>query len=160
VLALLVCGGAATAGVLMVTNRDDDPVVTQPTSPPEPSSAPDGDENQPDGQDDVPTSAPTGVPGLPGIAGKTVVYEVTGSGRADITYVDDVSGETKELRRQKLPWRLEFTSSPSSILLTVTATASDGDNEDVGCRITVDGRESAADKGSIIGAFCIGTVFQ
>ncbi|MDG4821157.1 MmpS family transport accessory protein [Asanoa sp. WMMD1127] len=164
VLALLFCGGVATAGVLLVANRanDDDPVVTQPTNPNLPDPDPQGPDTDPVPPTDEPDDPgiPTQLPGLPGVAGKTVVYEVTGSGRADITYVDDLAGQTRELKNEKLPWKRQFTSTEGSLLLTVSATRSNGDNEDLGCRITVDGREAAAEDGSIIGAFCIGTIFN
>ncbi|SNS86858.1 membrane protein [Asanoa hainanensis] len=163
VLALLFCGGAATAGALLIANagNDDDPVATQPTNPalPDPDPA-DPIDPAPTVEPDDPQGLPTGLPGLPGVAGKTVVYEVTGEGRADITYVDDLAGDTRELKNQKLPWKHQFTSTEGSLLLTVSATRADGDNDGVGCRITVDGKESARNDGSIIGAFCIGTIFD
>ncbi|HTF09011.1 MAG TPA: MmpS family transport accessory protein, partial [Asanoa sp.] len=157
VLALLFCGGVATAGVLLIANRDDDPVVTEPDVP----SFPDPVDPAPTFDlPDTPDDPSTALPGLPGVAGKAVVYEVTGSGRADINYVDDLAGEPRELKNQKLPWKHEFTSTEGSLLLTVSATSSSGDNDGIGCRITVDGKESAANEGSIIGAFCIGTIFD
>lgn len=162
VLALLFCGGVATAGVLLIANAgDDDPVVTQPTVPGQEPEEPDDPVVPAPTFDPVdPEDLPTGLPGLPGIAGKTVVYEITGTGRADITYVDDLAGDTRELKNQKLPWKHQFTSTQGSLLLTVSATRADGDNDGLRCRITVDGKESTSDDGSIIGAFCIGTIFD
>jgi hypothetical protein len=161
VLALLFCGGVAAAGGLLIAKagNDDDPVVTQPTNPSFPD--PDPVDPEPTFEPDEPENPlPTGLPGLPGIAGKTVVYEITGSGRADITYVDDLVGDTRELKNQKLPWKHQFTSTEGSLLLTVSATRANGDNDGLGCRITVNGKESTSDDGSLIGAFCIGTIFD
>jgi hypothetical protein len=163
VLGLLFCGGSATAGVLLFSSRDDDPPAVD-TAPPvdvAPTTQPEDPDEQEE-PDDPPTGIPSGLPdiGLPNAAGKKVVYEVTGSGTADISYMENLTSGQQNVNDAQLPWRHEFTSTEGSMLVNLTATGPGGDSDGIICRIEVDGQEEARAEGSIIGAFCLATLLD
>jgi Mycobacterium membrane protein len=129
---VLLCGGAVTAGVMVVNavkDRAEEAIkpITEPTLPQLPTEAP-----------DLP-----GMPSLPGTSGRTitVTYEVTGDGPVQIGYVDK-PGEPKRVAEAKLPWK-ETTTLDSPAFLLVSAVREDTGSGTVRCRISVDGEEVA-----------------
>jgi hypothetical protein len=140
---VLLCGGAVTAGVMVVNavaDRAKEAVkpITEPTLPQIPTEAP----NLPGLPTALPT-LPTDLPALPGTTGRpiTVTYEVTGDGPVQIGYVDK-SGEPKHVADVKLPWKATTTMDSPTFLL-VTAIREDTGAGSVRCRISVDGEEVA-----------------
>jgi hypothetical protein len=151
---VLLCGGAVTAGVLIVNNVTDrakeaiEPIAN-PTVPPVPTEIP-----------DLPTDLPglpTDLPNLPG-SGKTidVVYEVTGDGPVEIVYTEKLGESPKRVTEAKLPWKLK-TSMKGAALVSVTAVRSGLDSGSISCRATVDGKEVAQStrEGTFATASCI-----
>lgn len=140
VAALLLCGGIGVAGYLLVRQAAE--AVTE--------AARDA------GLDGGPTVAPTGPTAEPAPGGPqpsrprptptggtvTVVYEVTGDDPIDIIYVDGSVGSVKNVRRAKVPWRLEFTGDATQFV-SVTAIHSGSARGKVTCRALVDGVEVA-----------------
>jgi hypothetical protein len=148
-VALLLCGGTAVAGVLVVrsiTDRAKDVVSNLPKPPDEFPQVPD---------------LPTDLPNLPGLptdgtydSGKTVtvVYEVTGDGPVDITYVAKPNASPTQVTNAKLPWRVEV-SMTGVRYVAVIALRHGTDSGTVGCRTTVDGQEVAKREGT--GSFAL-----
>jgi hypothetical protein len=145
-VALLLCGGTAVAGVLVVrsiTDKAQEAIDNLPTVVPTalPTALPTVLPT------DVPT-LPTDLPGFPGLptdgTGKTitVVYEVTGSGTADISYVEKLGETPKQVKGVKLPWRKEVSMTGATLVL-VTAYRSGSGSGSLGCTATVDGEEVA-----------------
>ncbi|MFD0823852.1 MmpS family transport accessory protein, partial [Micromonospora zhanjiangensis] len=91
-----------------------------------------------------PTLYPTGLPTGSG-AGIQVVYEVTGSGRARITYFDE-RGTSQRLTGESLPWKKELTVR--SGMASVIASGENG--AQVSCRLLVDGQERETKKGVVV----------
>ena len=93
--------------------------------------------------------------------GRTVVYEVTGDGRAMITHATDASGSMAQ-STQELPYSSEVSYPDAFAPLTVSATRSlDGGTGSLGCRITVDGEvvtENHSDGGPYASVTCNGTL--
>lgn len=145
-LAVLLVGGAVTAGVLLV-NSGDNPgtVTTDPTRSSEtPQPEPTGPE--PSKTDDYDSGGGTG---------EKVVYEVTGDGPVSIVFLK-ADGRTPERATDTdLPWRKELTLSEDAALVTVTAIRSGGGEGTIECRITVDGEEVSKKKAS--GTFATAT---
>jgi hypothetical protein len=143
-VALLLCGGGATAAVLAtraVADRAKEAV--KPITPPAvPTRAPD--------IPDVPL--PTGVPDLPGGTGKTitVVYEVTGDGPAEILYTGRLGEGPKRVSNATLPWRLTVTIDGPAFV-SVIAARTESANGTINCRATIDGE--TASQGTHQGAF-------
>jgi hypothetical protein len=140
---VLLCGGAVTAGVMVVgavTDRAKEAVkpITEPTLPQIPTEAPD----LPGLPTDVPI-LPTDLPALPGTTGRTITvsYEVTGDGPVEIAYVHK-PGEPKRIADAKLPWR-GTTTMGSPAFLMVTAVRADAGSGSISCRVKVDGEEVA-----------------
>jgi hypothetical protein len=157
---VLLCGGAVTAGVLVVqnvTDRAKDAVepILQPSLPAVPTDVP----NLPTGIPDLPTDLPdlpTGLPDLPGGGKKiTVVYEVTGDGPAEIVYTEKLGESPKRVSNAKLPWKIT-TSMQGATLVSVTAIRGSTDSGTITCRATVDGEEVAqrTREGSFATASC------
>ena len=150
---LLLCGGAVTAGVLVVRNVTDrakeaiEPIV-DPTLPALPTGLP-----------TVPTDLPelpTNLPDLPDSAKKiTVVYEVTGDGPAEIVYTENLGETPKRVSNAKLPWKVT-TTMQGAALVSVVAIRSATDNGEISCRATVDGQQVAqrTREGSFATASC------
>jgi hypothetical protein len=150
---LLLCGGAVTAGVLVVRNVTDrakeaiEPIV-DPTVPALPTDLP-----------TVPTDLPelpTNLPDLPDTGKKiTVVYEVTGDGPAEIVYTEKLGEGPKRVSNAKLPWKVT-TTMQGAALVSVVAIRSATDNGEISCRATVDGQEVAqrTREGSFATASC------
>jgi hypothetical protein len=158
-VALLLCGGVATAGVLVGRNVTDrakavKPIIDRPTTA----------AGQPGGLTHAPTGAPN-LPGLPtdsngdpylpdGSGGKTitVVYEVTGDGPADIVYTLKLGDAPKRVTHATLPWRVQ-TSMTGAAFVSVVAVRGEIGSGSISCRATVDGKEVA--KHSHSGAFAV-----
>jgi len=126
-VALLLCGGVSTAGLLIVHNvqakaRAAVKPLTDPTLP----GIPDGG---------FPTDLPTG-------AGKQiqVTYEVTGDGPAQIIYLPKLGASPTRADNVKLPWRFTATMETPT-LLSVIAMRSGADDGSITCRALVDGKE-------------------
>jgi hypothetical protein len=128
-VALLLCGGVVTAGVLVargVANKAKE--VAAPF--------------------DVPTEAPT-FPGLPtelptGAAGGgrkiDVTYEVTGDGPVSIVYLKKAGDSPVRLSDVKLPWKFT-TQMETPALLSVVVLRVGADAGTVSCKASVDGDE-------------------
>jgi MmpS family membrane protein len=146
-VSLLLCGGVATAGVLIyrqATNKAKEIVAKPalPTLPSKPVSIP-----------DLPTDVPT-LPALPDWPGSgkqvEVTYEVRGDGPIDIVYVAKIDEGPKTVKKAKLPWK--FTATTDSLtVVSVSAVRSANDEGDISCRALVDGKEVV--KKSETGAF-------
>ncbi len=157
-VSLLLCGGVAVAGTLVVQNlvdRTKEAVKQIPTAPPMPTIPA------------VPTELPD-LPDLPGLpaeddpdltgapAGKTVtvVYEVTGDGTVEISYTAKLGKSLKRVKNAKLPWRTEV-SVTGTTYVSVIALRTGTTEGTVGCRATVDGKEVASREAQ--GTFAIAT---
>jgi Mycobacterium membrane protein len=138
---LLLCGGTAVAGTLVASVFYDKarsavgPRVSPPGEPEPPPAEPDPDPAEPGQRGDT----------------ATVVYEVTGDGPADITYIDQ-SG-AKHVRGTGLPWRQDVKVARSSVV-SVVAIRSGGSAGTLSCRATVDGAE-VAQRSRASGSFAI-----
>ncbi|WP_433115503.1 MmpS family transport accessory protein [Micromonospora sp. CA-246542] len=140
-LALLGCGCFCVSGSLLSRLAPDtvaeDPYDSDPfgddTWPP--SIAP-----EPPTVPDTPTAGPTKKPitrPTSGPAPVTVVYEVTGVGRADIAYFDAES-DLIHADGAKLPWRMTIRTNGQSRVM-VEARWSDYEERPIGCTVTVTG---------------------
>ncbi|SCL13210.1 membrane protein [Micromonospora rhizosphaerae] len=134
VVAILFCG---CFGVGVVARLSEDPqVVEEPslhdpnqgwTEPPaEPTLSPTPARTQ------RPVTRPTAGP-----APVTVVYEVTGDGRADISYFD-AEGDLIHVDGVQLPWRITIRTDGKSRVM-VEATWSAGADLPISCKVTVTG---------------------
>jgi hypothetical protein len=161
-VALLLCGGAATAGVLAFNNvkdRTEEALkpITDPTLPTLPTEVPDLPTEIPDLPTDLPT-LPTDIPGLPGTgSGKkiTVVYEVTGDGPAEIVYTEKLGESPKRVNNAELPWKFT-TTMEGTAFIAVSAFRTSTATGEISCRATVDGEEVAQKtrEGSYASATC------
>jgi hypothetical protein len=139
---LLLCGGVATAGVLVAraaaekTQEAIEPITELPTFDPE--------------LPDLPT-------GVPGTARKiTVTYEVTGDGPATILYFGKIGETPTRLDNVKLPWKFDV-ELETPTLLSVSAVRVDTTDGSISCRALIDGQEvkqGASDNGSFATATC------
>ncbi|WP_213008546.1 MmpS family transport accessory protein [Paractinoplanes toevensis] len=127
-VALLLCGGIATAGLLIargVKDKAAEAVGDLPTAVPELPGLP----------TDLPTDGPDGT-------GRqiTFTYEVTGDGPASIIYVEKIGEAPKRLENVKLPWK--FTGKAEiPALLSIVVVRIDTSEGSVSCRALVDGDE-------------------
>jgi hypothetical protein len=140
---LLLCGGAVSAGILVVNNikeRTAEAIkpITDPTFPTEIPEMPELPTDLPD--------LPTGLPKLPEPDAKakkiTVVYEVTGDGPASIIYMEKLGDSPKRVDDATLPWRLK-TKMQGAAMVSVTAVRAGTDTGTISCRATVDGEQVA-----------------
>ncbi|BFU47030.1 MmpS family transport accessory protein [Krasilnikovia sp. MM14-A1004] len=152
---LLLCGGAATAGVLAVNRAADkakEAVSNLPTDLPNVPT------DLPTELPTLPTDLPTDLPNLPGANGKeiTVEYEVTGDGRAEIIYTKKLGEAPERESNVKLPWHKKVKMN-SPALVSVTAIRSGTDSGTLSCRATVDGEQVAqrSREGTFATASCI-----
>lgn len=129
-VALLLCGGVATAGLLVahtVKAKAHEAVkpLTDPTLP------------------DVPDLPNGGFPtDLPDEGGKQiqVTYEVTGDGPAEIIYLSKLGASPTRATDVKLPWR--FTAPMETpTLISIIAMRTGSDDGSITCRALVDGKE-------------------
>jgi hypothetical protein len=160
-VAILLCGGTVTAGVLVVknvSNRAKEAVkpITDPQVPSVPTDVPD----LPGFPTDLPT-LPTDLPGLGGDSGKTitVTYQVTGDGPAEIVYAEKLGATPKRVSKAKLPFKVTTTMDGTAFVL-VTAVRAAGDGS-IGCKASVDGKEVAENtrEGAYASVTCSKLVF-
>ncbi|GAA4436954.1 MmpS family transport accessory protein [Phytohabitans houttuyneae] len=146
-LAVLLVGGAVTAGVLLVRSGDDPGTIT--TDPTRDIETPRVEQTEPE-------PGATGGYGAdnPG-AGQKVVYEVTGDGPVSLVFVKDDGRTPERATDTDLPWRKELTLAEGAALVSVTAIRSAGGEGSIECRITIDGEEVA--KKSASGTFATAT---
>jgi hypothetical protein len=160
-VALLLCGGIVTAGVVAFNKakeRTQEAIkpITHPTFPTEVPNLPDIPTDIPD--------FPTDIPNLPdpnASAKKiTVTYEVTGDGPASIVYTEKLGDSAKRVDDATLPWKLE-TTMEGAALISVTGIRTGTDTGTITCRATVDGKEVAkrTRKGTFATASCIKMIF-
>ena len=157
---VLLCGGAATAGVLIVDNVADRAKAIEPiTDPALPTSVPELPTEAPD-LPGLPTGLPTDLPDLPNLTGNsgkkiTVVYEVTGDGPAEIVYTEKLGDSPQRVGNAKLPWKIT-TTMEGSAFVSVTAIRTEVDAGTISCRATVDGEQVAqrTSEGTIATASC------
>jgi len=160
-VALLLCGGVATAGVLAFNRAKDraEEALKPITDPAFPTEIP----QVPGLPTDVP-DFPTDIPNFPDPDATakeiTVVYEVTGDGPASIIYTEKLGESPKRLDNVDLPWQVETTMTGAT-LVSVTAIRSGTDTGAISCRATVDGEEVAqrTREGTFATASCIKMVF-
>ena len=155
---LLLCGGVATAGVLIARNvadRAEQAVDDLPTFDPVEPELP----GLPTDLPGLPTELPQAPTGAPGSIGRTisVTYEVTGDGPASqILYVEKLGEAPKRLENVKLPWK--FTAKMETpALLSVVAMRIDTSEGEISCRALVDGAEvkqRTSDPGTVATASC------
>ncbi|HEU4347858.1 MAG TPA: MmpS family transport accessory protein [Actinoplanes sp.] len=180
---VLLCGGAVTAGVLIVQNVTDRAKeaikpLTEPALPALPTEAPNlptETPNLPTAVPNLPTDLPqlptdlpdlpqlpTDLPDLPGSGRKiTVVYEVTGDGPAEIFYTEQKGETPTRVSDARLPWRLTTTMEGAAVL-SVTAVRNATGSGTISCRATVDGEEVAqrTREGSFATASCFKVILN
>jgi hypothetical protein len=129
---LLLCGGIATAGVLIARSIADKAEET--------ASAP---------INDLPTAVPT-LPGLPtelptDDTGRTisVTYEVSGDGPVSIVYLQKMGDTPVRLTEVDLPWKFT-TKLQTPALLSVVVVRLGATDGTVKCRALIDGDEVKA----------------
>jgi hypothetical protein len=130
-VALLLCGGVATAGVLVVHNvrakaHDLAKPLTDPTLPDNGPGLPGG-------------GFPTDLPDQDGKQVQ-VTYEVTGDGPVEILYLPKLGASPTRIDDVKLPWRFSATMETPT-LISIIAMRTDSDTGTVSCRALVDGKE-------------------
>jgi hypothetical protein len=159
----LLCGGAVTAGVLVVHNvadRAKEAVkpITDPTVPGVPTDIPD----LPGLPTDLPT-LPTDLPNLGNGAGKpvTITYEVTGDGSAEILYAKDLGEAPTRKGSLKLPFKTTVDVVPPTLVL-ITAARSGSDDKPLSCRILVDGKQvtQSTRNGQFTSVTCSKLIFE
>ena len=129
---LLLCGGIATAGVLIARSVADKAKET--------AAAP---------LDNLPTAVPT-LPGLPtdlptDETGRTisVTYEVSGDGPVSIVYLQKIGDTPVRLTEVNLPWKFT-TEVQTPALLSVVVMRLGATDGTVKCRALIDGDEVKA----------------
>jgi len=70
----------------------------------------------------------------------SVTYEVTGKGRANVVYTEDLSEGAKQASNVKLPWKFSAKLT-DALLVSVTAVRTGEDDGKIKCRAKVDGKE-------------------
>jgi hypothetical protein len=141
VFAVLLCAGAATAGLIAYRNTDSG-TGAQPTLEP----VPPGRTAQPD-PTVPPTEPPTGPPSEDRATrapadGAVVTYEVTGDGPATIQYLT-ADAEIESLSGESLPWRTELRMQKGNFFVSLTASRDGGGSGKLTCRVLVDGKTVA-----------------
>ncbi|MET8361436.1 MmpS family transport accessory protein [Micromonospora sp. NPDC005171] len=144
-LVLTVCG-CLCAGSLLLDGSGSEPFAEEPWGTPdvdgwaEPTAGPlipEGPDAQPTTTAPTPSKRPVTRP-TSGPAPVTVVYEVTGSGTADIAYYDAES-DLMHVDNAKLPWRTTIRTNGRSRVM-VEATWPDIDyHGPIDCAVTVTG---------------------
>jgi hypothetical protein len=143
-ITLLLCGGVATAGVLIARNVADRAERAVDALPDLPSAAPqlpDLPSNAPQ-IPDLPTELPS-LPAGPGLDSRqiSVTYEVTGEGKASqILYVEKLGDSPKRIENVDLPWKFS-TKMETPALVSVVAMRIGTSEGTISCRALVDGAE-------------------
>ncbi|GAA4922607.1 hypothetical protein GCM10025331_01720 [Actinoplanes utahensis] len=155
-ISLLLCGGVVVVGKILVDRTTEaaqdltEPLVN-PVTPALPTDA------APDWPDlpGLPTDLPTNIPGLGEGPEITVTYEVSGTGRVEILYLDKLNGTPKRVGNADLPWRIT-TKMKSPTLVSVVALRTGFTSGSVTCRASVNGKEVAEQtaEGEIATANC------
>ncbi|MBM2619212.1 hypothetical protein JIG36_27035 [Actinoplanes sp. LDG1-06] len=130
-ITLLLCGGLATAGVMLVRNVTDKAKEALPELPTAAPEIP-----------DLPTDLPS-IPAAPGVTGRkiSVTYEVSGEGQASqILYVEKLGDAPKRLQDVSLPWKFT-TEMETPALVSVVAMRVGTSEGTIKCRALVDGAE-------------------
>ncbi|MER5333525.1 MmpS family transport accessory protein [Micromonospora sp. NPDC002717] len=117
VAALLACGLLTTTGCTLSSGAEQEAVPQPAATSAEPSPTPSGP--------------------------VTVVYEVFGTGPADIEYFD-AAGTLQQLERQGLPWRHSFTADGQARVMLIASQVLDYRGQ-FSCRASVTGRPPAED---------------
>ncbi|MFU8871818.1 MmpS family transport accessory protein [Micromonospora sp. SL4-19] len=147
VLVLAFCGcvglsvlPAAFSGDPVVTSEPyDEPGYGYPTETSEPYDEPDDNDTADNGLITAePTRSPAATPSK-GPGRHKVVYEVTGTTPADVTYYD-ANGDFIQVEQVKLPWQLKFTVEETDRLILLTRHSVYPDDSLITCRIIVDGK--------------------
>ena len=150
-VSLLLCGGVATAGVLIARNAAD---RAERAIEELPSAAP----QLPDLPTDLPTDLPS-LPAVPHLDGHKikVTYEVSGEGQASqIIYLAKIGETPKRLQNVDLPWKFT-TEMETPALVSVIAMRIGTSGAKISCRASVDGAEvkqSASSTGNVATATC------
>jgi hypothetical protein len=163
-VAVLLCGGVITSGVLLV-NRATDKVqevaepILNPTLPALPTDMP----TLPGLPTDLP-AFPTDLPGLPQLdEGQkiTVTYEVEGDGPANIVYAERLGETPKVLDNVDLPWKVT-TEMQGAAFVSIIAQRLGTDEGTITCRASIDGDEVAEQttKGAVATTTCNKLVFN
>jgi len=136
-LAVLLVGGAVTAGALLVSRDNDPDVIT--TDPTRDTETPRPERSTPEpGYSDDSDSGDSGSGD-----GPEVVYEVTGDGPVSIVFLKEDGATPERATDTDLPWRKELKMSEDAALVTVTAIRAGSDSGTITCRLTIDGEEVA-----------------
>jgi MmpS family membrane protein len=136
VFAILLCGGAATAGVLVVRNAGDKAKNSSanPPAPAQPAPAP-ATENPPTTEPSAPdATTPAGGAGM-------ITFEVTGDGPATISFLRGSGQGTERVRDATLPWQAQVPKPDKAFVVSLLATRAGGDSGTITCRVLVDGKE-------------------
>jgi hypothetical protein len=147
--AVLLVAGLVTSAVLFIDNASGDRSLSQPSAAATSAAAPLQTPAASPATSPVasPAASPAEESADTGADVKKVVYEVTGKGKSTITYTTTIQAEVKQLEDQKLPWKFEFDAGQDAALL-VSGMADFSGGSDVTCRILVDGKEVAKQKGA------------
>jgi hypothetical protein len=128
-VALLLCGGVATSGILIAHNvsaRAHEAVkpLTEPAQP------------------TVDPGLPTDIPTDGGVGGQqiTVTYQVTGNGPAEILYIEKLGAGPTRVDDVKLPWSFSTTMQTPALVSIIAMRAGTTDGQ-VTCRALVNGKE-------------------
>ncbi len=134
-VALLLCGGLATTGILIAHN-----VSARAHEAVKPFTQPTEDPNVPD-VPDLP-GLPTDLPSDGGGVGQqiNVTYQVTGDGPAEILYVEKLGAGPTRLDDVKLPWTFNTTMQTPALLSVIAMRAGTTDGQ-LTCRALVNGKE-------------------
>ncbi|MEU8297542.1 MmpS family transport accessory protein [Micromonospora sp. NPDC048909] len=138
VVALLLCGGVGLGGYALLRPGD------------QPQAAPPADDPWHEGDDaagastaapepPTPSTRPATTPST-GPGRSSVVYEVTGQGRADILYYD-ANGERVWLEAARLPWRASIRTDRQDRVMVQASRTKDSGERPIACSVTVDGGE-------------------
>ncbi|MGV9807950.1 MmpS family transport accessory protein [Micromonospora chersina] len=148
VLAFCGCVGLGVLGSFV----DDSTTSGQPYDP---------EFDEPDGglaDDPTPTAAAPPVPATTPSGGRgryTVVYEVTGTGAANVDFYD-ANGDFLHVDGMRPPWRLAFTTNDRKHL-QIVALPDNQRRDGLTCRITIDGKVVSRDSSATGGiATCFG----
>jgi hypothetical protein len=135
-VALLLCGGVTTAGVLIAHNvKEKAKAAVKPITDPTLPDLPDPDLPNP-GLPGLPTDLPTDGSGQQ----VQVTYEVTGDGPAEIVYLPKLGASPTRVDDVKLPWRFAATMETPTVT-SVVAIRTGADDGSITCRVLVDGKE-------------------
>ncbi|MEU2613613.1 MmpS family transport accessory protein [Micromonospora sp. NPDC007271] len=143
VLVLALCG---CVGLTVLSSFAEDPVGSG--EPYHPGYVPDEDEGTSAPPRD-PATTPSGGPGT-----LTVVYEVAGTGTADIQFYD-ANADFFQVDGVETPWRMALTANDRERVQLIVSPADLTRDDKVTCSITINGKVVSRDSG-VYGATCFG----